>query len=81
MNRVERSYFWGMEIVCKKYYYVVRHERKEYEIFITKQDKYLDMEVLSSGTRTEHGALYQDLEPSRWQATFNRMIKEHETKR
>ena len=69
-----------MEIVCKKYYYVVRHGRKEYELFITKQDKYLDLEVLSNGSRTEHGALYQDLDVARWQLTFQRIIREHEEK-
>ena len=70
-----------MEIVCKKYYYIVRLGQKEYEIYITKQDKYLDLEVKSEGARTEHGALYQDLDESRWQSTFQRMINEHETKR
>ena len=69
-----------MEIVSKKFYYVIRDKQQEYEIFITKQDKYLDLEVVSKGVRTEHGALYQDLDPSRWQSTFQRMIREHEEK-
>ena len=69
-----------MEIVCKKYYYIVRHRQSEYEIFITKQEKYLDLEVVCNGLRTEHGALYQDLDETHWQTTFQRMIREHEEK-
>ncbi len=67
-----------MNIICKKYYYRIRFNKKEYEVFITKQDKYLDVEVLGDKKRTEHGALYQDFQLPHFERTLQRMFTEHE---